>query len=253
MVDEGRATPEVTRVVRLLRAGLNGIEIAERLGLARSTVYQHLVDPLHVKADERRHRHRGTCQDCGGPTFNGGSTKHPLPKRCDSCERSRNLDQNERIIELWEKGWKAREIASEVGLSETAVGSRIDMFRRRQGVPVQLHRLRNREAWPTIERMWNKGAHIADIALAVDSTPASVRMMVRTMRRQGINLIARSSAPPVNHARREFIVRHWAEGLSTAAIAEELGIAPTSLGCVISKLRKKGYDLPYRRADLVNH
>lgn len=253
LVDEGKASPEVARVVKLLRSGLNGRQIAERLDLARSTVYQHLDDPRHEKTDVRRHRHRGVCEDCGRPTFNGGSPKNPLPKRCGSCDQTKNLERNERILELWEKGWTGEEIAAEVGLSYGQVRGVVQQVRDRMGLPVTLHRLRNREAWPTVERMWNEGAGVAEIALAVDSTPGSIKMMVRTMRRCGISLTARASASQVNESRHQLVVERWAEGCSMAEIAAELGITVTSLATSISRLRKRGYDLPYRRVRALNH
>lgn len=60
-------------------------EIAERLGLAVSSVHDVLVDPSGEKARARKRKRHGVCVGCGAHTFNSGSVARAMPKRCRSC------------------------------------------------------------------------------------------------------------------------------------------------------------------------
>lgn len=78
---------ERVRQVRELRAaGLTNTEVATRLGLSYGMVHSYLHDPDGSRDRERKRRAAGTCADCGGPTFNGGSRP---PLRCSACEKIR--------------------------------------------------------------------------------------------------------------------------------------------------------------------
>lgn len=89
----GRDWPDGSRQAKAQDAwqlrldGLLLADIAERLGVGRSMVGDLLCDPSGDMARARRHKHHGTCVDCGAPTYNGGSISEPLPIRCQGCER----------------------------------------------------------------------------------------------------------------------------------------------------------------------
>lgn len=68
---------------RLRDEGLNGPQIAERLGISKSYAYELLADPDGLKLRARHERHRGTCVDCGTPTSWPGS--HGRADRCVKC------------------------------------------------------------------------------------------------------------------------------------------------------------------------
>jgi hypothetical protein len=87
-------TPErVAEVIRLREEGMSFGRIAERMGVAYSTVYTWWLDPDGSKQAERHRRDRGTCVDCGGPT----SRKEN--RRCDPCQRlASRIWGRERII-----------------------------------------------------------------------------------------------------------------------------------------------------------
>lgn len=78
-------TPErVAEAQRLRDEGLKYIEIAVRLGVARSTISIWLSDPDLAKAAARRARYAGRCVDCGAAT--DGSGGHASPRtRCIGC------------------------------------------------------------------------------------------------------------------------------------------------------------------------
>jgi DNA-binding CsgD family transcriptional regulator len=76
------------QIERLDRRGLDTNEIAEQLGLARSTVNIYRRDP-----DGSRHRQRlagylGRCDDCGRPTSGSGGRAR-APARCRRCAGAR--------------------------------------------------------------------------------------------------------------------------------------------------------------------
>jgi predicted Zn-ribbon and HTH transcriptional regulator len=75
----------VSRIAELRDDGLECKEIAEQLGIAVSTVYGYLSDPMGEKDRERKARVFGYCRDCGVKVFNSGS-KDRLPERCRSCD-----------------------------------------------------------------------------------------------------------------------------------------------------------------------
>lgn len=86
LVDEGKARPQVVEVVEILRKGLNGLEIAELLGLGKSTIYQRLSDPTDEKNHNRKlNNHGGTCENCGGRTSYGKAGEGPC-RFCHECQ-----------------------------------------------------------------------------------------------------------------------------------------------------------------------
>jgi hypothetical protein len=59
-------------------------EVAARLGVHQTTVYEWLADPDGSKRRARRRRYGGTCVDCGAPTEGSGGYGK-APKRCQPC------------------------------------------------------------------------------------------------------------------------------------------------------------------------
>lgn len=53
--------------------------------------------------------------------------------------------------------------------------------------------------------------------------------------------------PNEEEPRRERLVALWHQGASTKELAAEFGISDGTVGSWITKLRKAGYDLPYRK------
>jgi hypothetical protein len=71
------------RVAALKAQRLNGIQIAERLGISRSYAYELLNDPEGRKVRARKDSYRGECVDCGAST--DGSDGLAAPERCFGC------------------------------------------------------------------------------------------------------------------------------------------------------------------------
>jgi transcriptional regulator with XRE-family HTH domain len=70
------------------REGLSFAQIAERLGLAPSTVRDYHRDPDAERNRRNRERYRGTCELCGRPTTGGHG--YDAPRQCARCARARS-------------------------------------------------------------------------------------------------------------------------------------------------------------------
>jgi hypothetical protein len=79
-----RVKKGAVEAARLRGEGLTYREIAERMGLAESTVSELVSDPDGSKVRERKARYGGTCEVCGGPT-DGSYGLAKAPKRCAKC------------------------------------------------------------------------------------------------------------------------------------------------------------------------
>jgi IS30 family transposase len=79
--------------------GLGSEEIAERLGLARSTVNKYRRDPEGERERARRERYRGRCRGCGRPT-RGSDGPGRAPEWCRECAPlQRRRWSDERLLE----------------------------------------------------------------------------------------------------------------------------------------------------------
>lgn len=70
------------RAAELKAQGLNGLQIAERMGIGKSQAYELLSDPDGSARKKQRERYAGACIDCGGRTYAG---QLPPPVRCRVC------------------------------------------------------------------------------------------------------------------------------------------------------------------------
>ena len=89
-------------VAALLAEGLNGVQIADRLGLSRAYTYALIHDPDGSKDKLRKRAYGRPCIDCGEQT-SGSDGHRNAPLRCDSCHR-RHIHESafwsrDRIIE----------------------------------------------------------------------------------------------------------------------------------------------------------
>lgn len=98
-----RRTELYPQIRRMRDEGLQFKEIAQHLGLSRSTVSDYYYDPTGARARDRKLKRTGTCADCGRTTYNNGSLK--LPARCQGCENAkRHREASERILQAF-KDW----------------------------------------------------------------------------------------------------------------------------------------------------
>jgi hypothetical protein len=78
----------VAQIERLERRGLDTREIAEQLGLARSTINIYRRDPDGTRHRRRLESYRGRCRDCGRLTTGSGG-RGRAPARCRRCAGAR--------------------------------------------------------------------------------------------------------------------------------------------------------------------
>lgn len=124
---------------RLKAEGLNGIQIAERMGVSRSYAYDLLNDPAGDRDRARKASYRGECIDCGAATT-GCNGRDRAPDRCLSCTnvilRARgNRLRGERrrsrwdlIARMYRAGEPLQTICTATGLAIGTIGGElIDM------------------------------------------------------------------------------------------------------------------------------
>jgi Homing endonuclease associated repeat len=78
----------VEQIERLEAQGLAPREIAQRLGLAVSTIRAYRADPEGERLRRRREDYRGSCRGCGART-SGGRGRASAPDWCARCSRER--------------------------------------------------------------------------------------------------------------------------------------------------------------------
>lgn len=195
----------------------------------------------------RKSQYAGACVECGGPTDGTVPGRYPgrgAPERCRTCTELRNLERNEEIIKLWEDGWVELDIADKLGLRAAQVRGTISHARIRQGIPVSLHRRRDRELWGEIERRWKTGETSGQIGDALGTSRDNIAEMVGSMRRAGIEMPFHTLHP---FASQQEIEEAWRDGLTYIEIEDRFGYKRGAIGGVIGRLRGRGADLPRRK------
>lgn len=87
----------------LKASGLNGVQIAERLGVSRAYAYALLRDPDGSFDRERKRQYAGTCVDCGQSTNGHNGRGSQAAKRCRACSDIASAER-QRAREVWKRG-----------------------------------------------------------------------------------------------------------------------------------------------------
>jgi hypothetical protein len=88
----------------LAARGLGSEAIADRLGLARSTVNKYRRDPEGERERARRERYRGRCRGCGRPT-RGSDGPGRAPEWCPECAPARRRRWSDAQMLEAIRGW----------------------------------------------------------------------------------------------------------------------------------------------------
>jgi transposase len=206
-------TPErVAEAQRLYDSGLFHREIAERMGVARSTVAAWIDDPNLDKQRARRLRYGRECVDCGAPT-DGSRGYETAAVRCKECR-----------LEFQTKWDRESVIAAIQRWADEDGGippSQIDWNPSHpQGSPAQTDRYQAADYCPdhtTVARLfgtWNEGIRAAGF------TP-------RPTPQRGTEPILR-------------VVRAFRAGESIAEIAEREGVGPGAIRMRLRRGRERG-------------
>lgn len=167
---EVRTRAEREAIARRLRAdGLKFREIAERMGVAISTVDSWLNDPGGTRLKARQATYAGRCVDCGAVT-DGHAGPGKASQRCMGCngrqaairERRRWLTHRVQIEAMWADGYTMRQIADEMGMNyEKAMLSKLrargyDMPYRRTPEQVARINVGAQERMAKARRVWRQ-------------------------------------------------------------------------------------------------
>lgn len=182
------STPPRERARRLRERGRTYPQIADELGVSMPTAYRWLNPDYEERQRERsrawKERHRSPCASCGKPK----AVDRRDEELCRDCQHELDFGaRNRRIIDAWNAGETAAQIAAREGMTPTAVDSLMNTHRQR-GKPIALHRRRDREAWDHILRRRLEGATDGEIAAELETSANNVNMMSRSMRAAGIEL-----------------------------------------------------------------
>jgi hypothetical protein len=88
LLEHSTRKQQAEAIEALAARGLGSEEIADRLGLARSTVNKYRRDPDGERERARRERYRGRCRGCGRPT-RGSDGPGRAPEWCPDCAPAR--------------------------------------------------------------------------------------------------------------------------------------------------------------------
>lgn len=246
---------ERVRECRELREqGLLLREIGERLGLAQTTVHAYLDDPDGSKMRARKDSYRGRCSECGGPTTgcNGAAKAPTLCKGCIEWTRDECL---EAVLAYFDEcGYPPRvpRHPRDEGLPSEAVAARLfggwNALLLAAGLPLACDRRAGTQE--EIEARLRAGDRVADIAADLGCTEKNIYMRMRT---RGVTVSSLrpdwfagtyGTGSPERTAR---IVEMYREGFTFVEIAAEVGGHPRSVSNLLTRLRRRGVDIPYRR------
>lgn len=107
----------IARCRTLKSEGMTVSQIAERTGIARSTVGDYLLGDAH-----RRERDWRPCPTCGG-------AMHKNAEHCRVCVRAQWEEQRRLVERLWNEGKTAPEIARALGWKARNLGGLLHSMR----------------------------------------------------------------------------------------------------------------------------
>ena len=129
----------IAEATRLRAEGLNGTEIAKRMGIATSYAYELLADPNREKVKERRRRYSRECEVCGTLT-DGSNGPASAPTRChehaipvpreERVAHIQAMPRHEEFAAMYRAGASYPELAAHFGVSKGRVSNWLDRLRR---------------------------------------------------------------------------------------------------------------------------
>jgi transcriptional regulator with XRE-family HTH domain len=95
---------KVAEAQSLRRQGLKHHEVAEQMGVARTTVSAYLNDPDGSVDRARKDSYRGVCESCGART-DGSNGRDAAPPRCKNCAPAANAKWSPDLVIQRIKEW----------------------------------------------------------------------------------------------------------------------------------------------------
>jgi transposase len=173
-------------------------------------------------------------------------------KHCVECELEiravRRAMRHEQIYEVWHKGATYAEIATQLGVTPAAARGLVRRMRREGwDMPYRPRRgvaSRRTMQFEHIYDAWHRGESLREIAEQVGITPSAVGSAIARMRQAGWDMPYRRVV--LTQFERALIYDMWHEGELLREIAEQVGVTTTAVVSAITKMRREGWDVPYR-------
>ena len=138
------------------------------------------------------------------------------------------------LVALWQKDVPIKEIATRMQRSEGAIRKRVAMIRRR-GKPLRKHRLRAQR-----ERVDARVLPLLEARMTVAEVSYRLCLTLGTVRRSFARIMKTREARPQPRADVSRIIELWQSGLTTGAVANQLGIPIGTVCRTIWEKRRKG-------------
>lgn len=179
-----KRTPERVAEARLMRAnGADYHRIAEHFGIAYTTAHAWVTDPDRNQELARKESYRGTCEECGAPTY-GGRGPGKAATHCVDCvrwTREQVLDVFSTFVIL--HGRSPRVIDATVGHPGHGLLPHVEVAKRLFGgwneallaADLPLAMDRRPETQARIEELASEGLTYREIAERLDMTEGKVR------------------------------------------------------------------------------
>jgi hypothetical protein len=157
---------KAAEAARLREEGLNGIQIAEAMGISRSQAYALLADPDGATEAARKRRYKGTCLDCGRETAYREVGFH---ERCHGCTQRHKAKWDRAKIVAAIRRW-TRRYGEPPGANDWSTAMA-------RGRPEKLARLHEGDSVPTVQHYfgsWSAAIKAAGLTPRPRSRPKGV-------------------------------------------------------------------------------
>lgn len=156
--------------------------------------------------------------------------------------------KDEEIIELINKGYIQKEIAEELGVSDTVISERISKMRK-EGIDIPKKRI-NRLDSEILRRLKN-GEEVTKIAESLDINKYTVYNRIKKMKEIGVNVPFKKSGKrnriktkTKTKELEEKILYYLGEGNTQTKTAEILGVTVQTVARRIKDMRARGIEIP---------
>ena len=213
------------KVYQLREQGLTQAKIAERMNLSKATIRTILKNMYEIKGEEYP------------------KIKKAKPK--EKQKKKKELDTNEEeIYELCKQGKSPKEIANIMNIPRKLIYRKLQRIYRIKEIenPYKVNKsIKNAEIDKKILEGLSKGKTKKEISEEIGLAQTAISNRINRMKEQGIGI---SEITKKNDEIYKKILQGLKDGKKQKEIAEELGMAQTSISYRVKKLREQGIEIP---------